>query len=125
VLAAGAGTSPAQHGDGRDGPIKTAIVCPPTIFGTGRGQGNTRSIQIPGLAKAFLQKGHGFQVGAGEAYWCNVHVHDLSKLYLLLVEAAAAGGGSASWGDQGYYFAETGEHVRLTCPSIHQHTYPT
>lgn len=113
VLAAAAGTSSAQHGDGRDGPIKTAIVCPPTIYGTGRGQGNTRSIQLPALAKGFLQKEHGFYVGAGETYWTNVHVHDLSKVYLKIVEAAAAGGGSATWGAEGYYFVENGEHVVL------------
>lgn len=86
-------------------------MCPPTIYGTGRGEGNTRSIQLPDLAKGFLQKGHGFQVGVGESYWTNVHVRDLSKIYLKLVEDAASGGKGATWGAEGYYFAEGGEHV--------------
>ncbi|KAL8663730.1 MAG: hypothetical protein Q9202_003676 [Teloschistes flavicans] len=93
-----------------DAHVKPAIVCPPTIYGQGRGPGNQRSIQVPQLAKATLQKGHGIQVGAGKTYWTNVHVHDLSDVYTLLVEAAAAGGGKASWGSEGYYFTENGEH---------------
>ena len=91
--------------------VKTAIVCPPTIYGVGRGTGNTRSIQLPGLARCILQRGAAFQVGAGKTFWTNVHVYDLSMVYLLLVEAAAAGGGKASWGKEGYYFTENGEHV--------------
>ena len=98
--------------------IKTAIVCPPTIYGVGRGPGNQRSIQVPDLVKGILQKGHGFQVGAGKTRWSNVHVSDLSDLYLSLVESAAAGGSLAEWpgkpaiwGGEAYFFSENGEHV--------------
>lgn len=115
VLSAGSGLSPAQQNGGRDGPIKTAIVCPPTIYGTGRGQGNTRSQQLPNLAKAFLERGSGFYVGEGKTYWTNVHVHDLSELYVKLVEDASNGGKKATWGPEGYYFAENGEHVSRAC----------
>jgi nucleoside-diphosphate-sugar epimerase len=98
--------------------IKTAIVCPPTIYGPGRGPGNKRSHQVPDLAHSTLQKGYGIKVGAGKAYWGNVNVHDLSDLYLKLVQNAAAGGSlaewpgkAAVWGAEGYYFCEGGEHV--------------
>ncbi|MCJ1473973.1 hypothetical protein MMC13_002629 [Lambiella insularis] len=91
--------------------VKTAIVCPPTIYGNGRGPDNQRSQQLPGLAKYTLIEKHGIQIGAGKTYWTNVHVVDLSKCYLLLVEAAVAGGGSATWGEKGYYFVESNEHV--------------
>ncbi|KAL8732253.1 MAG: hypothetical protein Q9166_002825 [cf. Caloplaca sp. 2 TL-2023] len=91
--------------------VKPAIVCPPTIYGRGRGPGNQRSIQVPELSRCTLEKGHGIQVGAGKTYWTNVHVHDLSDVYVALIEAAAAGGGNASWGTDGYYFTENGEHV--------------
>ncbi|KAL9002411.1 MAG: hypothetical protein Q9188_004660 [Gyalolechia gomerana] len=91
--------------------VKPAIVCPPTIFGPGRGPGNQRSHQVPELSRCTLQKGHGIQVGAGETFWTNVHVHDLSDVFVSLVEAATAGGGQASWGSEGYYFTENGEHV--------------
>ncbi|KAL8769376.1 MAG: hypothetical protein Q9209_004603 [Squamulea sp. 1 TL-2023] len=91
--------------------VKTAIVCPPTIYGRGRGPGNQRSHQLPELSRCTLQKGHGIQVGAGKTYWTNVHVHDLSDVYVALVEAAATGGGNAFWGNEAYYFTENGEHV--------------
>lgn len=91
--------------------VKSAIVCPPTIYGRGRGPGNQRSHQVPELSRCTLQKGHGIQVGAGKTYWSNVHVHDLSDAYVALIEAAAAGGGKATWGREGYYFIENGEHV--------------
>lgn len=44
---------------------------------------------------------HGFQVGEGQNKWTMVHVHDLSQLYLHLVEEAAQGGGKATWGAEG------------------------
>jgi len=109
VLAAGS-----QHCDR----IKTAIVCPPTIYGKGRGPGNVRSHQVPALCQSTLEKGEGIMVGEGKTYWSNVNVHDLSALYLKLVEEAAMGGSTREWpgkpdvwGAKGYYFAENGEHV--------------
>lgn len=98
--------------------VKTAIVAPPTIYGVGRGPGNQRSIQVPDLIKGTLQKGHGIKVNAGKTLWSNVHVHDLSDVYLKLVENAAAGeslaewpGKPAIWGPKAYFFTENGEHV--------------
>ncbi|KAH0349127.1 NAD(P)-binding protein, partial [Aureobasidium melanogenum] len=96
----------------RDGhTVKSAIVCPPCIYGAGRGPGNQTSVQVPALARCTLQKGHGIQVGAGKTFWTQIHVHDLSDLYLKLVEAASNGGGSATWNDEGYYFCEAGDLV--------------
>ena len=107
VLAAGT-----QHAER----VKTAIVCPPCIYGPGRGPGNQRSHQVPELARNTLVKGHGLQVGAGKDFWGIVHVQDLSELYLQLVKEAAAGGSTADWqgkpplwGAEGYYFCESGE----------------
>lgn len=103
-LVLSAGTEHAQT-------VKTAIVCPPTIYGKGRGPGNQRSIQLPELARCTLEKKHGIQVGSGLTFWPNVHVADLSVAFLKLVEAAAYGGGNATWGKDGYYFIESEEHV--------------
>ncbi|VUC20944.1 unnamed protein product [Clonostachys rosea] len=89
--------------------LKTAIVCPPTIYGPGRGPGNKRSIQVPELALHSLRRGAAFTVGGGENIWNLVHVHDLSQVFLLLIEAAAQGGGQADWGPSGFYFAENGD----------------
>lgn len=91
--------------------IKTAIVCPPTIYGQGRGPGNQRGHQVYELARCTLEQKQGVQVGAGRTYWPNIHIFDLSRVYLALVEAAANGGGKATWGKAGYYFTENGEHI--------------
>lgn len=88
---------------------KTAIGCPPTIFGLGRGPGNRRSVQVPQLVAGTLQRGAAYTVEEGRNIWSIVHIHDLSSLFLKLVEAAVGGAGSATWGRNGFYFAENGE----------------
>lgn len=91
--------------------IHTAIVCPPCIYGEGRGPGKRRSIQVPEMIRCTLERGKGFQVGQGRNKWRNVHIQDLSVVYLRLVEEATKpDGGGATWGSEGYYFAESGEH---------------
>lgn len=91
--------------------VKTAIVCPPTIYGVGRGPSLTRGRQVYELAKATLELKKGPILGAGKARWNNVHVHDLAQAFILLVEAAAEGRtDDGLWGDRGYYFTEDGEH---------------
>ncbi|KAI1623512.1 hypothetical protein EDD37DRAFT_650606 [Exophiala viscosa] len=91
--------------------IKTAIVCPPVIFGRGRGPANQRSIQLYRLTEAFLTHRRAFMVGRGKNIWNQVHVQDLSRLYLLLGQAAANNGEPATWDDLGYYLAESGSFV--------------
>ncbi|KAI7522723.1 NAD(P)-binding protein, partial [Hortaea werneckii] len=86
-----------QAGTEHQDRVKTAIVSPPTIYGPGRGPGNKRSHQVPELARSTLERGAGLKVGAGKTFWGDVHVHDLSDLYLKLVEEAAAGGSTAEW----------------------------
>ena len=94
--------------------IKTAIVAPSTIYGQGQGPGNQRSLQLPELARFILQRKEGFHIGAGLNRWMSVHIADLSKLYLRLVEEALKpDGGVATWGARGYYFVENGIFV---CP---------
>lgn len=91
--------------------IKVAIVCAPCIYGRGRGCGNQRSIQLPSLAQYTLEHGKAFQIGRGLCRWPNVHIQDLSDIFLRLFENALNDGGVATWGRDGYYFAENGEHV--------------
>lgn len=94
------------------GNVFTAIVCPPAIYGPGRGPDNRRSVQVYELTKAALSRGKGFQVNAGQNIWHEVHVQDLSNVFLGLVTAALQpGGGKATWNAEGYYFAENGEIV--------------
>lgn len=92
--------------------IKTALVCPPTIYGVGRGPVSGRGRQAYELAKTILQKGYAPIIGEGRAHWDNVHVHDLSEVYLALVDAAVEKKLSSDlWGEKGYFFVANGRHV--------------
>ncbi|KKK24384.1 hypothetical protein P175DRAFT_0497912 [Aspergillus ochraceoroseus IBT 24754] len=91
--------------------VKTAVVCPPTIYGPGRGPGNQKSLQAYWLAAAVLKRKKGILIGPGKNIWHQVHVQDLTDLYLRLGDAAVAGGGKATWNEKGYYLAENGPFV--------------
>ncbi|EAU32026.1 conserved hypothetical protein [Aspergillus terreus NIH2624] len=93
------------------GVVKTALVCPPTIYGRGRGPCSQRSRQAYELARVTIQLQKAPIIGAGQSVWNNVHVHDLSDLFMLLVEAAVQGrADDGLWGANSYYLAENGEH---------------
>lgn len=93
------------------GNVHTAIVCPPCIYGPGRGPDNQRSVQIYDYVKATLTRSKGFLIETGDNVWAQVHIQDLSAVYLALVTAALSPDGGATWNDQGYYFTESGEFV--------------
>lgn len=94
------------------GNIRSAIVCPPCIYGPGRGPDNQRSVQVYDMAKAILNRHKGFVIEEGTNIWTEVHVQDLSEVYLALATAALSpDGGKATWNNEGYYFAESGEFV--------------
>jgi nucleoside-diphosphate-sugar epimerase len=98
--------------------LKTAIICPSTVYGPGRGPVSQRSDQIPGLTRLILQSGRGLQFADGKAFWNAVHVYDLSRLYVSFVEDAIAstsdgtgqgqGQSKATWNEEGYYLVESG-----------------
>ena len=94
--------------------VKVAIVCPPTIYGSGRGAVNQTSRQIPSLAATTLDEGFGPIIGPGHTEWDNVHVQDLSNLITLLALRAEspekADVEEEIWGPKGYFFAENGTH---------------
>ncbi len=86
-------------------------MCPPTIYGPGRGPGNKKSDQVYKMAENVMKRGKAFMVGDGLNTWTSIHVHDLSDCYLKLTEAALQGGGKATWDQDGYYFTENGEFL--------------
>ncbi|TIA12461.1 NAD(P)-binding protein [Aureobasidium pullulans] len=92
--------------------VKTVIVCPPTIYGTGRGPVSGRGRQVYEMAKLILTEGFIPVVGQGKARWNNIHVADLSEVYKLLVDRVVHGDLSDDiWGARGYMFVENGEHL--------------
>lgn len=79
--------------------VRSAVICPSNIYGVGRGIG-LRSVQIPALVDNALQMGVVQIVGNGMNRWSNVHIDDLTDLYLLVLATAPPGA---------FYFAENGE----------------
>lgn len=93
--------------------VKLAILCPPTIYGTGSGVVNTRSVQVPDMVKGTLEKGFAPIVGAGLTEWDNVHIDDLGDLFVRVVEATQDPSKNTDpeiFGLNGYFLAEHGSH---------------
>lgn len=93
---------------------KTALVFPPIIYGPGRGPVNQRSIQIPELARVSMQRRAGFQVEKGESIWSNVHIADVSSIFVKLVEKALQGDNGDLWNENGLYFPGAGAVVSIS-----------
>ena len=91
--------------------VNTAIICPPTIYGT-NATSRVRVQQIPWLIDANLKRGEAFQVTEGLNTWDAIHVRDLAKIYLELTQSAAVGDHTkAQWNQNGFYFTESQSHV--------------
>ncbi|KAF2717335.1 hypothetical protein K431DRAFT_233335, partial [Polychaeton citri CBS 116435] len=103
----------AQYGE----KLRSAIVAPSYIYGTGRGPSGQHSPQVSELCKVTLERDHGIRIGDGKAVGSFVHISDLSDLLLRLVNEAASGGSTAEWpgkpavwGREGVYFTGGAEH---------------
>ncbi|GKZ36082.1 hypothetical protein AbraIFM66950_006989 [Aspergillus brasiliensis] len=83
---------------------KTALIFPPIIYGRGRGPVNQRSIQVPELARVTMQRRGGVRVGKGAATWSNVHISDVSTIFVKLVEKALRDEDGELWNENGLYF---------------------
>lgn len=93
--------------------VKVAIVCPPTIYGTGAGPLNTRSIQVPEMVVNTLNKGFAPAVSPGLTEWDHLHIYDLGDLFAKLVEASQhreMKDDLEIFGLNEYFFAEPGSY---------------
>ncbi|KAL6862247.1 hypothetical protein J3F83DRAFT_745546 [Trichoderma novae-zelandiae] len=90
--------------------VPTYILMSPTIYGTGRGPFNKRSVQVPFLAKRAVKKGYAEYIGEGKGVWDHVHIDDTTKMYELLLEKLFANAGVPS-GRRGIYFGGSGRHA--------------
>ncbi|KAF4510259.1 hypothetical protein G6O67_002162 [Ophiocordyceps sinensis] len=94
--------------------VRTAIVCPSTIYGPGEGAVNTRSGQVPDLVKVTLIMGFAPIIGEGMTEWGHVHIRDLGDLFVKLVEASQDASRQENpdvFGPRAYFFAENGTHL--------------
>ncbi|KAJ3049596.1 hypothetical protein HK097_009431 [Rhizophlyctis rosea] len=89
--------------------VKTYIIMAPTIFGIGSGHFKKISIQIPIMIRSALKRGQAEVIGSGDGCWTHVHIEDLVSLYELLLGKVLKGEEVPN-GEEGMYFAETGEH---------------
>jgi nucleoside-diphosphate-sugar epimerase len=80
--------------------IRAAVICPTTIYGSGRGL-KIDSDQVPKVIVKSRQRGAGVYIGKGANIWSNVFIDDLSALYGLLLTKAPAGS---------FFFVENGEN---------------
>lgn len=79
--------------------IKIAIMCPPDIYGKGKGLAKTWSAFVPLFIKDLTNLGgRVFYYGEGTNTRSWVHIDDLMAVYLKVVEAAVAGDGGLDWG---------------------------
>ena len=89
--------------------LRSIVIAPTLIYGTGRGL-NPSSIQVPWLIALARKHGRARHIGPGENVWANVQIDDLVDLYLLALEKAPAGA---------FYYAENGENaMREVCEAI-------
>lgn len=93
-----------EHADS----VKTAIICPPLIYGPGRGPCNTTSMQAYWMSSIVLEREKGFLIGTGKTWISEIHFYDLVNLELQMGDAAISNDTTATWGSHGFYFAENG-----------------
>ena len=102
-----------------DDKINIAIMCPPDIYGKGKGLAKTHSALIPMYVREIQRLGgQVFYYGQGTNTRSWVHVDDLMRVYLKVVEAAASGCADEYFNNNGYHFAATQEHSQLDVANV-------
>ncbi|CAK36930.1 uncharacterized protein An01g03940 [Aspergillus niger] len=99
-----------EAGSVRPEVLKTAIISPVTVYGQGRGPCSQRSRQIYELAKLTIQRQKVPIIGRGLSFGTDIHIYDLTNLYVILFERALSKQDDGLWGPEAYYLCENGEH---------------
>ncbi|MDI1479166.1 NAD-dependent epimerase/dehydratase family protein [Polyangium sp. y55x31] len=79
--------------------VRTVVLCNSLIYGHTLGP-PAESVQIPRLVAQAKESGIPRYIGRGLNIWSNVHIADMTELYLLALEKAPAGS---------FYYVENGE----------------
>ncbi|CAF1000427.1 unnamed protein product [Rotaria sordida] len=82
--------------------LKSVIVLPSVIYGTGMGLFKRQTIVFVKLIQIALQQGKLGLIGPGEATWDNVHIDDLVDAYIILFNELLAAYGPDAKPDKGY-----------------------
>jgi nucleoside-diphosphate-sugar epimerase len=86
--------------DASTGLLRTAMICPPDIYGQNTGIGNRTTYLIPEYVKVLLGMKEAFYLGAGENMRAVTHINDVVDMFLMLLGKAIEGGGNAEWGKE-------------------------
>lgn len=78
--------------------LKTAIICPPDVYGQSRGISSRTSLMIPLYVERLLKGKEPFYLGRGENLRAVVHIDDVVDLFAMLLQEALDDGGIAQWG---------------------------
>ncbi|KAM5355057.1 hypothetical protein ACJ41O_001703 [Fusarium nematophilum] len=90
--------------------VRTYIIMPPLIWGTGAGYFKKVSQQIPRLVRNAVQHRRLEYVAPGTSSLGHVHVTDLAALFEVVL-ARSIEDSSLPAGRNGYFFANTGRHA--------------
>ncbi|KAE9407775.1 hypothetical protein BT96DRAFT_809263, partial [Gymnopus androsaceus JB14] len=99
------------------GYVKSYIIIPSIIWSIAKGPlfdsgiSNKKSIIIPALIRASLDRRNAGMVGLGKNIWPNVEIHDLGDLYNFLFDAVLSSSPTPGHGREGYYFGANEEHT--------------
>ncbi|KAL3424999.1 nucleoside-diphosphate-sugar epimerase [Phlyctema vagabunda] len=89
--------------------LKTAIICPPDIYGQHRGTGTRATFMVPEYIKVLQKHKEAFYLGHGQNYRAVTHIDDVVQMFVTLLDQAVQGGGRAQWGKEGFYFTVADE----------------
>jgi len=89
--------------------VKTALVCPPDIYGQGTGPSSNTTFMVPEYVKVVHKQKVAWYLGKGENFRAVTHIADVVSLFMILLGEALKGGGKAQWGKEGFYFAVSDE----------------
>jgi nucleoside-diphosphate-sugar epimerase len=92
--------------------IKTAIICPPDIYGQSKSIGSRETFLVPRYIGALLQYKEAFYLGEGNNIRAVTHLDDVVELFILVLDQALQGGGKAQWGKE----VCTEQDYGLGCP---------
>ncbi|RYO78674.1 hypothetical protein DL766_004883 [Monosporascus sp. MC13-8B] len=88
--------------------VRTTVIMPPTIYGTGSGFFNRLSVQIPNVIQTALNRGRAIRVGDHNVVCNYVHIDDLLTFYEMVLARIVAGK-EVPYGKNGILFTDGGE----------------
>jgi len=95
----------------KSGEANAYILAPPMIYGVAyKNPVNRNSMTVPALIRFYKQKGQALHAGDGSNVCDNVHIDDLSQLYVLLIERVLSHPAAPASPFENFYWGATTWH---------------